>query len=90
MLSDLLFQLQSWPICYVFLNGASLHDHEQMNFFNLASYYLYEVDALIGKRAKYHGNLGSKKLRTDTLQATAKLQILLESTAYYMPYKLRT
>ena len=32
-----LFQMRSWHIKRVFLNGASLYDHEQMNLFNLAS-----------------------------------------------------
>ena len=32
-----------------------------------SSYYRYKADALIGKRAKQHGNLGSKKLRIHTL-----------------------
>ena len=35
--SDWLFQLRSWHISCVFLNGASLYDQEQMNLFNLAS-----------------------------------------------------
>ena len=35
--SDWLFQLQSWHIYCVFLNGANLHNHEQMNLFNLTS-----------------------------------------------------
>ena len=36
--SDSLFQLRSWHIInHIFLNGASLYDHEQMNLFNLAS-----------------------------------------------------
>ena len=34
---DWLFQLRSWHINYVFLNGASLYNHEQMNLFNLAA-----------------------------------------------------
>ena len=34
---DWLFQLQSWDILHVFLNGASLGNYEQMNLFNLAS-----------------------------------------------------
>ena len=33
---DWLFQLRSWHICRVFLNVASLYNHEQMNLFNLA------------------------------------------------------
>ena len=36
-------------------------------------YYRYKADALIGKRAEQHGNLGTKKPRTHTLQATAVL-----------------
>ena len=34
---DWVFQLRSWHIRRVILNGASLYDHEQMNIFNLAS-----------------------------------------------------
>ena len=33
--SKWLFQLRSWHISCIFLNGASLYDHEQMNLFNL-------------------------------------------------------
>ena len=32
-----MFQMRAWHIKRVFLNGASLYDHEQMNLFNLAS-----------------------------------------------------
>ena len=207
--SDWLFQLRSWHISRVFLNGASLYNHEQMNLFNLASlasrrrsrvgarvyessqeqrnsdksprkeallstesirnlssksccsknylqpfprgkiealrsemyveggvyhrkhrqldvhnqihrnadgkemitlegmevcpktwttimglhrssYYRYKADALIRKRTEQHGNLGTKKPRTHTLQATAILRTLLESTADHMPHKSRT
>ena len=35
--SDWMFQMRSWHIKGVFLNGASLHDHEQVNLFNLTS-----------------------------------------------------
>ena len=35
--SDWMFQMRSWHIKLVFLNGASLHDHEQVNLFNLTS-----------------------------------------------------
>ena len=34
--SDWLFQLRSWHISHVFLNGANLYDHEQMHLFNVA------------------------------------------------------
>ena len=43
-----------------------------------------------GKRAKQHRNLGTKKPRTHTLQATATLRTVLESTANHMPHKLWT
>ena len=32
-----MFQMRSWHIKRVFLNGASLHDHDQVNLFNLTS-----------------------------------------------------
>ena len=35
--SDWMFQMRAWHIKCVFLNDASLYDHEQMNLFNLAS-----------------------------------------------------
>ena len=35
--SNWLFQLKSWHIRHVFLNGASLYNQEQMNLFNLTS-----------------------------------------------------
>ena len=35
--SDWMFQMRSWHIKRVFLNGASLYNHEQMNLFNLTS-----------------------------------------------------
>ena len=206
--SDWMFQMRSWPIKRVFLNGASLYDHEQVNLFNLtsqvahrcsrlgarpydssrersiekipkkeallsaesirnvatktccsksclqpfprdkiealrskmhvqgsvyhrkhrqldvykqihrdgdgkemimlegfevcpkawttimglhrSSYYRYKADALVGKRAEQHGNEGTKKPRMHTLQGTAILQTLLESTADHMPHKSRT
>ena len=55
-----------------------------------SSYYRYKADALVGKRAEQHGNQGTKKPRTHTLQETAILQTLLESTADHMPHKSRT
>ena len=45
---------------------------------------------MIGKRAEQYGNLGTKKPRTYTLQATATLRTVLESTADHMPHKSRT
>ena len=54
------------------------------------SFYRYKAHALIGKRAKQHGNLGTKKPRTHILQTTATLRTILESTADHMPHKSRT
>ena len=42
---------------------------------------------MIGKRTEQHGNLGTKMPRTHTLQATATLRTVLESTANHMPHK---
>ena len=55
-----------------------------------SSFYRYKADALIEKRAEQHGKLGTKKPRTHTLQATATLRTVLESTANHMPHKSRT
>ena len=55
-----------------------------------SSYYRYKADALVGKRAEQHGNQSTKKPRTHTLQGTAILRTLLESTADHMPHKSRT
>ena len=35
--SDWVFQLRAWHISCVFLNGASLYDHEQMHLFRVSS-----------------------------------------------------
>ena len=55
-----------------------------------SSFYRYKADALIGKWAEQHRNLGTKKPRTHTLQTTATLRTMLESTADHMPHKSRT
>ena len=55
-----------------------------------SSFYPYKADALIGKWVEQHGNLGTKKPRTHTLQATATLWTVLERTADHMPRKSRT
>ena len=55
-----------------------------------SSFYRYKADALIGKRVKQHRNLSTKKPQTHTLQATATLRTVLESTVKYMPHKSRT
>ena len=55
-----------------------------------SSFYRYKADALIGKRAEQHQNLGTKKPWTHILQATATLPIVLESIADHMIHKLQT
>ena len=55
-----------------------------------SSYYQYKGDALIGKRAEQHRNLGTKKPQSHILQAIAILRTLLESIANHMPNKSRT
>ena len=52
-----------------------------------SSYYRYKAHALVEKRAEQHGNQGTKKPRTHTLQGTAILRTLLESTIDHMPHK---
>ena len=52
-------------------------------------YYQFKADALVGKHAERHGNLGTKKPRTHILQVTAILRTMLESTANHMPHKSR-
>ena len=55
-----------------------------------SSYYRYKANALVGKRTEQHGNQGTKKPRMHTLQGTAILRTLLESTVDHMPHKSRT
>ena len=55
-----------------------------------ATYYRYKEKARAGKQADVHGNVGSKKPRMHTLQATATLRTLIESDADKMPHKTRT
>ena len=55
-----------------------------------ATYYRYKEKAVAGKQAEVHGNVGSKKPRMHTLQATATLRLLIQSDADRMPHKTRT
>jgi hypothetical protein len=57
---------------------------------SMATYYRWKVNASSGMRADKHGNVGTVKPRTHTLQATATLQLLLEQSADHMPHKTRT
>jgi hypothetical protein len=43
-----------------------------------ATYYRWKGNAVEGMRAEQYGNLGTKKPRTHTLQATATLRLMLE------------
>ena len=45
---------------------------------------------MVGKHVEQHGNQGTKKPQMHTLQGTAILRTLLESTADHMPHKSRT
>jgi hypothetical protein len=55
-----------------------------------ATFYRYKEEARAGKQAEAHGNLGSKKPRTHTMQATAILRNLIVPNADKMPHKTRT
>ena len=52
-----------------------------------ATFYRFKSMANDGKEAEGHGNLGSKKPRKHTLQATATLKTLIEPDADRMPHK---
>ena len=55
-----------------------------------SSYYRYKADALVGKCVEQYGNQCTKKPRMHTLQRTAILRTLLESTTDHMPHKSQT
>ncbi len=55
-----------------------------------ATFYRYREMAKDGKQAEVHGNLGSKKPRKHTVQATATLRTLVVPEADKMPHKTRT
>ena len=55
-----------------------------------ATFYRYKGMAQEDKQPEHHGNLGLKKPRTHTLQATATLRLMVEKEADAMPHKLRT
>jgi hypothetical protein len=50
-----------------------------------ATYYRWKVNANNGLRAEHHGNAGTVKPRSHTLQATATLRLMLEQTVDHMP-----
>ena len=55
-----------------------------------ATYYRYKEMATLGKQAEGHGNLGSKKPRMHTMQATATLRVMIGDDTDRMPNKTRT
>jgi len=55
-----------------------------------ATFYRFKCMANAEMEAKAHGNLGLKKPRKQTLQATAMLRNLIVGQANKMPYKSRT
>ena len=55
-----------------------------------ATYYRYKEMAMLGKQAEGHGNLGSKKPRMHTMQATATLRVMIGDNVDRMPNKTRT
>ena len=55
-----------------------------------ATYYRYKEMTTLGKQAEGHGNLGSKKPRMHTMQATATLRVMIGDDADRMPNKTRT
>jgi hypothetical protein len=55
-----------------------------------ATYYRWKVNANNGLRAEHHGNIGTVKPRSHTLQATTTLRLMLKQTADYMPHRTTT
>jgi hypothetical protein len=55
-----------------------------------ATFYRYKEMSRNGKKPEEHGNLGSKKPRMHTLQATATLKTIVVADADRMPHKTRT
>ena len=55
-----------------------------------ATYYRYKEMATLGKQAEGHGNLGSKKPRMHTMQATATLRVMIGDDADRMSNRTRT
>jgi hypothetical protein len=55
-----------------------------------ATFFRYTEATSSGARARHHGNLGSKKPKEHTVQATATLRCLLEKSAKHMPHRSTT
>jgi hypothetical protein len=55
-----------------------------------STFYRYKEQTKNDKQPEHHGNVGLKKPRTHTVQATATLRLLLDNSADQMPHKSRT
>ena len=54
-----------------------------------ATFYRKKAEALAGRRARHHGNVGQKKPRLHVKQATATLKTLIDNAADHMPHKAK-
>ena len=54
-----------------------------------ATFYRKKAEALAGRRAGHHGNVGQKKPRVHGKQAAATLKTLIDNVADHMPYKAK-
>ena len=54
------------------------------------TYYRWKVNSNNGLLAEHHGNVGTVKPRSYTLQATATLRLMLEQTTDHMPHHMIT
>ena len=55
-----------------------------------ATFYCYQRYARANREATHHGNIGTRKPRKRTQQATATLKCILEKEADHMPHRTRT
>ena len=55
-----------------------------------STFYRYKEESMVGKQATAHGNVGLKKPRLQTLQATATLRTIVVPNLDKMPHKTRT
>jgi hypothetical protein len=55
-----------------------------------ATYYRWKVNANNGLRAEHHGNAGTVKPQSHSLQVTATLCLMLEQTTDHMPHRTST
>lgn len=55
-----------------------------------ATFYRWKMNASNGMHAEHHGNAGTVKPRSSTVQATVTLRLMLEQTADHMPHHTTT